>query len=174
MTKDAISRSKYWWLWPNFYSEKDARDGAKMGVLASGLIAVMTGAAFSYRYVTDNDVFGLAGGLFVSLVWCVLSYGFFRMSRVASLTALLLFVADKAYTVGIEGKSLGIASILVLYLVNANRAIYWFKGKRGMQEAKPSETLNCESCGAVCDLADYNQDAAVWLCPACGKALPRR
>lgn len=139
-TNSVVQRSKYWWLYPTFSNEKDARDGAKMGVVASGLIAIVTGVLFWYLYTTDGDIFGLVGGLIVSLIWCILSYGIFKMSRVASSVALLFFLADKVYTVRIQGKSLGIASILVLYLINANRAIYWFKRNIDVKEAEAIST----------------------------------
>ena len=174
MAQKSVDRSKYWWLWPNFYSEKDARDGAKMGVIASGLIAAVTGVVFVYRYASDGDVFGLVGGLVVSVVWCFLGYGMFRMSRVSALIALLLFLADKLYTVGIEGKPLGIATILVLYLANANRAIFWFRRKGGIEDAKASKIITCESCGTNQNLSDYNQETSIWLCSNCGKELPRQ
>ena len=50
-----------------------------MGVLSAGLIAAVTGAVFLYRYNNDGDVFGLIGGLIVSVIWCFLGYGIFKL-----------------------------------------------------------------------------------------------
>jgi hypothetical protein len=174
MAKDSVGRSKYWWLWPNFNSEKDARDGAKMGVLAAGLIAAVTGVVFLYRYNSDGDAYGLIGGLIVSIVWCFLGYGMFKMSRIAATAALFIFLADKLYTLVDQDKSLGIATILILYLINANRAIYWLKGKHQTEEPKVRNIITCQNCGVNQDLSDYSRENLVWLCSSCGKELPRQ
>lgn len=130
MVKNTANRTKYWWLWPDFYDEEDARDAAKMGVIACGLIAAVTGLIFVYRYYKGGDIYQLIGGVMIFIVYSVLGYGIFRMSRVACATALALFVAEKIYSSAFQGKSLGIAIILVWYLIQASRAVFWFRRKR--------------------------------------------
>ena len=120
-------RPKYWWLWPDFYEEKDARDGAMMGVIACSLVAVVTGFTCIYRYYIGGDFYQLPGGMVVFVIYCVLGYGIFKMSRTASSVALILFLTEKIYTIGVQGKSLGIAPLLAWYLFQANRATYWFR-----------------------------------------------
>ena len=96
-------RPKYWWLWPDFYEEKDARDGAMMGVIACSLVAVVTGFTCIYRYYIGGDFYQLPGGMVVFVIYCVLGYGIFKMSRTASSVALILFLTEKIYTIGVQG-----------------------------------------------------------------------
>lgn len=112
MSQSTVSRTKYWWIWPDFYEEKDAHDAAKMGVAACSLSAVVTGLTSIYRYYIDGDVYQLMGGISVSIILCVLSYGIFKMSLAASLTALILFLAEKIYTFAIQDESLVVAPLL--------------------------------------------------------------
>ena len=81
MSRSTTNRTKYWWLWPDFYEEKDARDAAMMGVIACSVIAVMMGLIFIYRYYRAGDVYHLVGGMVVFIIYCVLGYGIFKMSR---------------------------------------------------------------------------------------------
>jgi len=117
MSQRTATRTKYWWLWPDFYVEKDARDAAMMGIIACSLIAVVTGFTFIYRYYVGGDVDQLMGGVLVFVIYCVLGYGIFKMSRTSASTALILFLAEKIYTFGIRGRSLGIAPLLAWYLL---------------------------------------------------------
>jgi hypothetical protein len=137
MSRSTTNRTKYWWLWPDFYEEKDARDAAMMGVIACSVIAVMTGLIFIYRYYRAGDVYHLVGAMVVFIIYCVLGYGIFKMSRAASSTALILFLAEKIYTFAIQGKSLGIAPLLAWYLFQANRGVYWFRGGATKPKIEP-------------------------------------
>ncbi|MDO9530728.1 MAG: hypothetical protein Q7O12_01145, partial [Deltaproteobacteria bacterium] len=121
-----LGRTKYWWFWPNFYDAEDAHDGAKMGVVACAIIAGVTGLTSTYSYYMDSNIYGLLGGMIIVLIYAPLGYGIFKMSRVASSVALILFLGEKSYTFYVQGKSQGIALLLIWYLVQANRAIYWF------------------------------------------------
>jgi hypothetical protein len=127
MSQSTAHRSKYWWLWPDFYVAKDAYDAAKMGIIACGLISGITGLTFIYRYSLEGNIGQLLGGLIVFIIYSALGYGIFKMSRVASSTALVLFLVEKIYSFSVEGKQLGIAILLAWYLVQANRAVYWFR-----------------------------------------------
>ena len=174
MSQSTATRTKYWWLWPDFYVEKDARDAAMMGVIACSLIAVVTGFTFIYRYYVGGDVNQLLGGMLVFIINCVLGYGIFKMSRAAASTALILFLAEKIYTIGIQGKSLGIAPLLAWYLFQANRAVYWFRAENIKPQIELPKILACPHCGAEYNVKDYRQDAPEWHCPQCNEALPKR
>jgi len=131
MTTQAIGRSKHWWLWPDFNEEKDARDAAKMGVTACGLIAAVTGVTFYYRYMQDGEISQLLGGMVVLILYSIFGFGILKMSRIAVTLAMLLFIAEKGYTYLVEHKPLGIAILLAWYLVQSARAIYWFREEMG-------------------------------------------
>lgn len=173
MNQGTANRTKYWWLWPDFYEEKDARDAALMGVIACSLIAVVTGFTFVYRYYTDGDAYRLLGGMIIFIVYCALGNGILKMSRPACSTALILFLAEKIYTFGIQGKSLGIAPLLAWYLFQANRAVYWSKGKSTKPIVESPKILACTHCGAEYNPKDYRQDAPEWHCPQCAEVLPK-
>ena len=175
MAQDAQSRSKYWWLWPIFHNEKDARDTAKTGVVACLVIAAISGGLIAYNHSADGDVFGLVGGILIAFVWCFLSYGVYRMSRIASVASLILYAGDRVYAIGFEGRRFGVLALLsALYLLNAVRATYWFNTKGDLEKIIPKTTLFCNHCGSAYDLEDYSQDALLWLCRQCGKELPRQ
>jgi hypothetical protein len=130
MKPRTIERSKYWWLWPEFLDEKDARDAAKMGVTACGLIAIISGLAFVYRYFDSGEIGQAITGVIMVTLYSVLGYGIFKMSGIASSIALVLFGADKLYSFAVDNKALGIGILLIWYLVQANRAIYWFRNAK--------------------------------------------
>ena len=134
MTQSTSKRTKYWWVWPDFYDAKDARDGAKMGVIACALIAVVTGLTFIYRYYMGGSIDQLLGGMIVFIIYSALGYGIFRMSRISSSIALILFLIEKIYSFTVEGKQLGIAILLGWYLVQATRAVYWFRRKENREK----------------------------------------
>lgn len=129
MTQGTANRTKYWWLWPDFYDAKDAHDAAKMGIIACALIAGITGLTFIYRYYMGGNIDQLLGGIIAFIIYSALGYGIFRMSRIASSIALILFLTEKIYSFAVEGKQLGIAILLVWYLMHANRAVYWFRSR---------------------------------------------
>lgn len=174
MAQEIRTRSKYWWFWPVFHSDKDALDTAKLGVAACLIIAAISGGFFAYNHSKDGDIFGIVGGILIAFVWCFLSYGVYRMSRVASAVALILFIADKVYSIGLEGRAFGILALLfALYLLNAVRATYWFYAKEELKKSTAKIILSCNYCGAPYALEDYSQDASKWFCRQCGKELPR-
>jgi hypothetical protein len=173
MSQRTATRTKYWWLWPDFYVEKDARDAAMMGIIACSLIAVVTGFTFIYRYYVGGDVDQLMGGVLVFVIYCVLGYGIFKMSRMAASAALILFLAEKIYTIGIQGKSLGIAPLLAWYLFQATRGVYWFKAKTTKPKVELPKVLLCPHCGAEYNAREYRQDAPEWHCPQCAEVLPK-
>ena len=157
MTQEAQGRSKFWWLLQVFHNEKDARDTAKTGVVTCLFIGAVSGAMIAYNYGTDGDVFGSVGGIFVAFIWCFLSYGIYRMSRLASLAALILFVGDRVYAIAIgSGRFVLLVLFFALYLLNATRATYWFKEKGHPVEILSKTTFSCEYCGSTYNLEDYN------------------
>lgn len=174
------SRGRYWWVWPDFTSEKDARDGSYMGVVAAAWIALSTAGLSFYRYYANvnSDSSDLFGGLIFALVWFVLGYGIFRMSRIAATIGLIIYVGDRGYYVlssamsGGHSSNIALGVFFFLYLLNANRAIYWHHQKREPKEA-PAVILNCAKCGTPYNLSDYQPDAETWYCRACGGSLPK-
>ncbi|MBW1836145.1 MAG: hypothetical protein JRI99_04140 [Deltaproteobacteria bacterium] len=113
------------------------------------------------------------GGISVSIILCVLSYGIFKMSLAANLTALILFLAEKIYTFAIQDESLVVAPLLAWYLFQANRGVYWFREQNTKSEVEPLKILACKNCGAEYNVNDYRQDTPEWFYPQCGKALQK-
>jgi hypothetical protein len=158
MNQRAANRPRYWWLWPSFQTKKDARDAAKMGVLACSWVAIGTGLTLGYRYYTDHDALQIIGGLIDFFIICVLGYGILRMSRVASSVALGFFLVELIHKF-LQEKSLGTGALLAWCLFQSNRAIYWFKGKPIDAKIDFPRILSCSHCGAEYNTNDYNQDA---------------
>ncbi len=132
MKPRTIERSKYWWVWPEFIDEKDARDAAKLGVTTCGFIAIVTGLVFIYHYFAEGDISQAITAVVMVTLYSALGYGIFKMSRFASSVALILFGVDKLYSLVVENKSGNyvLAILFIWYLVQANRAIYWFKSAK--------------------------------------------
>ena len=124
-----MGRSSNWWFWPDFNDVEDAQDGAKMGVMACALIAGATTIFSGYGYFISitKDLDNFLGDMVVALIQIILGYGIYKMSRVASSMALVFFLADKLYSSIVYHKSWGIGFIIVWYLIQANRAVYWFR-----------------------------------------------
>lgn len=121
MKPRTIEREKYWWVWPKFIEEKDARDVAMWGLIACVLIAVVGGA------VSDQAITAVV----TVTLYLALGYGIFKMSKFASSVALVLYGTTVLYSVVVEHKFPGMLTILVIwYLVQANRATYWFKSAK--------------------------------------------
>jgi hypothetical protein len=120
-------RPKSWYLWPSFYDAEDAQDGAKMGVFFCAIIAIYYGFA---AFTAAIDIFEVYFLISLFVIFAFLSYGIFKMSRLASSTALILYTADRLLAFYYEGKfppnALGIFFV-IWYLVQANRAVYWFR-----------------------------------------------
>jgi hypothetical protein len=174
MAQEAQGRSKFWWLWPIFRNERDARDVAKSGVATCLFIGAVSSATIAYKYGADSNVFGIVGGIFIAFIWCLLSYGIYRMSCLASLAALILLVADRICAIAIgSGRFAVFTLFLAIYLLNAVRATYWFKEKDNPEDILPKTTFSCEHCGSAYNLEDYSRDASKWLCRQCGKELVR-
>lgn len=173
LRQSTVKRGKYWWLWPDFQEPGDARDAGKMGVTACGLIAVVTVVTFYVRYYSEGDLFHLVGGLIVFIVYCTFGYGILRMSRVAASGAIVLFVADKVYSSAVNGASLGIALLLAWYLIQANRAVYWFHREADISIGGGVSVRKCANCRTEYNPADYRVDVAVWSCSQCRATLPR-
>lgn len=176
MKKDVLGRSRYWWVWPDLQEEKDARDAALVGVTSCGLIAIMTATVFVYRYYyVDHDLSQLIGGVIASIVYCTLGYGILRMSRLASTLALMLFVVEKL-PVFLELKPDVIALMLVWYLFQSNRAVYWFRSKTEDIKAESKQPLHvstCINCGMKYSSDDYRPEAPAWYCSKCKSPLPK-
>jgi hypothetical protein len=144
-----------------------------MGVTACGLIAAVTAVTFYLRYYGDGDVSHLISGLAVVVVYSTFAYGILRMSRAAASGALLLFAADKVYSFVVSGASLGIALFLAWYLIQANRAVYWFHKEADRPLDRGTSVRKCDHCGAEYRPSDYRVDASVWSCSQCHATLPR-
>ena len=156
-----LGRSKYWWIWPDFNDAEYAQDGANMGVFACAFIAGATALVSIYGYFINGTIVidRFQGDMVIVLITIIQGYGIFRMSRIASSTALVLFLADKIYSSMVYHKSWGIGLILVWYLIQANRAIFWFrKEPREMPERKNISSIELVKGGK--------------RCPICGKINP--
>ncbi len=174
MNQSTPHRPKYWWIWPDFYIEKDARDAAKFGVTACMFIAGATGlfSIIEYFSSSNDNISILVIGTVTVLVYSVLGYGILKMSRIAASIALVFFLIEAIYKVIDSGK-VGMAPLLVWYLIQSNRAVYWFKEKSKEPRFETPKILACPHCGAEYNVKDYRQDASEWHCPQCAEVLAK-
>lgn len=122
-------RSKYWFIWPTFYTEKDARDIAKAGATACAIVAAIS--AFS-THGGGRENAEIEALLYI-LVFGTFGYFTLKLNRVVATLSFLLFAADKVYTIIVTaqaGKAPVIGIFILLYLFHAMRAAYWYHGGR--------------------------------------------
>lgn len=122
-------RPKYFYFWPTFNTEKDARDIAIVATMCLAISAAYN--AFSTYWKGGEDA--AIAALIIILVFGTLGYFTFKLNRVMSTLSFLVFIADKVYTIikTVQvGKSPVVSLIFLLFIFHAVRAAFWYHGKR--------------------------------------------
>lgn len=125
----APGRPKYWYIWPTFYTEKDARDVAKVGATACAVVAAIN--AFS-AYANGRETAAIEA-LFFILLFGTFGYFTLKLNRVMSTLSFLVLAADKVITLIVNaqaGKTPVVGIFMLLFLFNAMRAAYWYHEER--------------------------------------------
>lgn len=122
------------WLWPTIETRAAVRRTAAYSALACGLIgADYLGARGTWSEQLTGNLYSLALILpFVSgSLWLALGWKIYSLSRLASLTALILYVGERAEVVGyryfnglrlMNKTELLISALLTVMLLNGVRA----------------------------------------------------
>jgi hypothetical protein len=131
MNKRYPERGRFWYLWPIFLTEKDARDVAKFALSICIISAVVFGIKYYYNFLSANageEAFTEAfTGILAVLMYSLLGYFIFKMSRIASVSMLLLYSADKIYGyLEFNDTNIGIGIIFMWYLLQSVRATFWY------------------------------------------------
>ncbi len=172
MRNETKNRQIYWWIWPDFYSEKDARDMSKAGVFCCAWMAALIGISGIINYSGNGNTGLLIFGIVDVFIYSLLGYGILKMSRVAVSAALIYFIVEIIWSF-IERGKIGLAPIFTWYFIQSNRAIYWYRGGMVKPEIKPQGFLICLYCKTQYSTKSFNRGTAEWLCPTCNKAFPK-
>lgn len=167
-----VGRSRFWWLWPEFNSEKDARDIVKMGLGFVVLATAFTGGYAILKYFQSNEVENMITGSIIVIIFSVLGYGIFRMSRVAATLALILIVGNWVFDIASGEKTSGAPFVFMWALFQTNRAIYWFNGEKNLVSMS-AIIKTCPVCGNKYSERDYDPENINWFCSTCNAPLKK-
>jgi hypothetical protein len=114
--------------WPTIWNLKTARSAAMQGFWAAVLVAAITAAlsllsAFGVK-LFDFDLSALTD----AAAFAVIAFGIYRMSRLAALAGLSLYVLERAYMWATLGpKNPAIAAIFTLAFVSSVRGTFAYR-----------------------------------------------
>src|SRR5258708_4750582 len=97
--KEKAENSSRWRAayWPVIYDSESARKAAKAGALAAFFLAGWT-ALFAFLSIFNISNLNDASALVDAAIFAFLGFMIRRMSRVASIIALVMFVAERVYS----------------------------------------------------------------------------
>jgi len=108
-----------WWrrsYWPVIYDSESARKAGKAGTLASVFFAGWQ-VLFAFLSIFNISNFNDASGLVDAGIFAFLGFMIRRMSRVAAVIALVIFVAERVYTGTVYGIRAGIGVVAIFWLL---------------------------------------------------------
>ncbi len=115
------------WIWPKVIDLKTAKLANRQGVWAASFVAVVT-AVFSALGAAGIQLFEFTFGawsLIDACIFGVLSFGIYKMSRIASVAGLGLYLIERAdIWITYGPKNLIIAGLLVLMFINSIRGTF--------------------------------------------------
>jgi hypothetical protein len=102
------------WLWPAVDTPEQAVRAARRGMWAAVLVAGVTALAAGLALSGGEPVAGVDGSAFVDAVlFGVIGWGIRRLSRVAAVAGLVLYLLERAY-MWAEGGDTNIAFAIIL------------------------------------------------------------
>lgn len=113
------------WIWPSIFDKESARQVARQGIWAAVFVASIT-ALFATISLTGTTIVQVDAWAYIDAVFfALIAFGIYKMSRIASILGLLLYLFERAYmwsTIGPKG--LGMAAIIILAFVNSVRGTF--------------------------------------------------
>jgi len=111
----------FWW--PDVSTKDQARAAAKGGVAAASLVAVIT-SAFAVYAIFRDPLAGITPWSFVdAFLFGIIALVIWRMSRVAAVSGLLLYLIEQAVLWSTTGPHTPFMALLfILFFVHAVRA----------------------------------------------------
>lgn len=123
-------KSAFYSWWPKLTNEKDAKDASVQGVFAAGLNAVATTLFVATGGIPTTSLLDAA-------VFAAIGFGIYKMSRIAAVTGLLAYVAERLVTPTniFSGANLIMMIALTMCFINAVRSTFAYHKLRHAQAA---------------------------------------
>jgi hypothetical protein len=118
--------------------------------------------------------FSLAGVVFFvsGVQWLVNDGIVWRLTQTPTGSTVPLDVRMKA-SMALSVVKLTAGVLLMFGSQGLVRAFRWARGEASPPNFVVPRILKCPNCGTVYNPEDYRQDVLQWLCPQCGKELPK-
>ena len=116
------------WLWPSVDTPAQAARAARRGMWAAVLVAGVTGLAAGLAHSGGQPVAGVDGSAFVdAALFAAIAWGIHRLSRVAAVAGLALYLAERAYAwseSGTENTNIAFVILLAFCFVTGIRGTF--------------------------------------------------
>lgn len=129
MTNQPAKKSPYAFWWPEIRDEATARTAAKNAAGAAAFCAVITAviAYFGWLRVTREAMID-------AVLFAVIGWGIYKMSRVAAVAGLVLYVFERIYAVIQPGAHSNVFSMIIftaLFIGGVRGTFYFHKLRKG-------------------------------------------
>ena len=124
-----MSQNKFWM---EITDQATARKAAMQGVVASGFVSVVT------AIVSIGGWLGAGvASLVDSVLFAIVGFGIYKMSRAAAVIGLVLYLVERAYamTQGHGGKVSFVVIFVTLCFIHSIRGTFAYHDMGGMEEA---------------------------------------
>lgn len=140
MTTQQKQQTKQQFL-PSVDTLTDAKKAARQGVWASLFVVGMT-SVMAVLWFADVQLFDISAMLFGIVLYALVAWGIYCMSRIAAIAGLILYIIDRIAImsdpqVGVNGFSIGIAVCITMAFVNSIRGTFAYHRLR--QRPQPEE-----------------------------------
>lgn len=121
----ANDRKKTNFWWPDISTLEQARSAAMGGAAVAGIVAAVT-LAFTLYAVYREPVLNITAWSFVDVVlFVVIAIGIWRLSRVAAVAGLALYIVEQGYQfVSVGPKNPVMAILFILVLIHSVRGTF--------------------------------------------------
>jgi hypothetical protein len=141
MTDNQKIKKTEQWFWPNTGSIEGARAAARQGVWAASFVAVVTfGFAIYSRFaaaILNIDIWALVD----VFLFCIIAVGIWRVSRIAAVSGLMLYVLERVWMFQTNGQIGGfVAIIIVIMFVNSIRGTFAYHRQSSPEDHSPDAT----------------------------------
>jgi hypothetical protein len=104
-------------FWPEINDTASAKKAAMQGCWSSLIIAVITGAIaiaahYGYAFILGIDIYALID----AALFLIIAVGIWKMSRVAAIAGLILFIIERGLSIA-EGGGTSNVIILIFFLL---------------------------------------------------------
>ncbi len=133
---DNVTKTESRWrnLWPQLDDLETARSASRQGMWAAAIVAVLTALFAAFGVLGTN-----ASAFFDAVLFAVIGIGIYRISRVAAVAGLLLFILERAVIFAQTRQTGGVVAIFILLAFgNGARGAFAYRRLLKASAAAPS------------------------------------